>query len=466
MKDNSLEGYSNKEYYEELSSILDASYDGIHITDGKGKTLFFNEACEKMEGITKEYAIGKNVKEFVEDGIYEESTTLKVLEEKRTISMIQQVNGKQVMVTSTPIFKNGKIIRVVSNSRDMTKLEELKKELKDLKTIQKKEHRELEYLRLMQSEIKNIIAYSSKMKKIINLSLRVSQVDSTVLILGETGVGKGVISKFIHNNSPRKKSPYIKIDCSVIPENLLESELFGYEKGAFTGAKDTGKLGLIEIAEGGTLLLDEIGEMGYSIQSKLLRVLQDRTFLKIGSEKPTSVNIRIIASTNKDLKQMVEKKTFREDLFYRLSVIPINIPPLRERREDIYPIIEKNLKEFNEKFNTNKNITPKALEKLINYDWPGNVRELENIIEQLIVITTDESIDLNDIPEHIRNNNEERIVEKSTNVSSLKDAMEDYEKILLKDAIENSKTIKEAANILNLDYSTARRKLKKYGLTE
>src|SRR5699024_7964069 len=308
------------------------------------------------------------------------------------------------MVTDTPIFKDNKIIRVVANSRDITQLNILRKELEYTKKINERYHSELNLTRTKQLE-SDIIADDLVTKKIVDLAIHVANVDSIVLIQGESGVGKGVFSKLIHDNSRRKENTFVKIDVSAIPENLLEAELFGYEKGAFTGANENGRIGLIEFANGGTIFLDEIGEMPLSMQTKLLRVIQDRKIVRVGGNKEIPIDIRIIAATNKNLKSMIQDKTFREDLYYRLNVVPIVIPSLRERKKDIFPIIMKNLKKFNDKYNLQKNIQPEALDLLIRYDWPGNIRELENMIERLIVTVKNNSISITDIPLKINDNN-------------------------------------------------------------
>lgn len=453
----------NKDLLEEFDAILESSYDGIHITDGAGVTLRFNSACERIEGISRNEVIGKYMKELVDLGIYSESVALEVLEKGIPVTLLQKVKGKEVIATGTPIFKNGKINRVVINSRDITELSKLKKELRTAQHISKKYESELEILRLEQIKTDNIIVHSPKMKKIVMLASRVAVVDSTILIQGESGVGKGVLSKFIHSTSNRKNGPFIKIDCGSIPESLLDSELFGYEKGSFTGADKRGKIGLIELANEGTLFLDEIGELPLNLQTKLLRVIQDREFYRIGGKNPVPVNIRIIAATNRDLKTMITEKKFREDLYYRLNVVPLFIPPLRERKEDIQPIIIHCLDRFNKKYTFKKNITPDSIDYLIDYDWPGNVRELENIIERLIVTSLDDVIELEDLPNNVINSKvEERTSYSLDNISSLKDVMDNYEKSLLLSVIEKSNSTQEMGDILKLDKSTIRRKLKKH----
>ncbi|MDQ0253002.1 PAS domain S-box-containing protein [Evansella vedderi] len=445
---------------EEFEAILDSSFDGIHITDGQGVTLFYNKACERIEGLNKEEVIGVNVQRLVDQGVYPNSLALKVLETKMPMTQLQKVNGKEIMVSAKPIFINGQITRVVMNSRDITELNLLKQELSHEKMIKEQYQTELEFIRTEKMP-SHIVCESLEMQKMMDLIFTVSNVDSSILIQGESGVGKEVISRFIHKKSKRKEGPFIKIDCGAIPENLLESELFGYEKGAFTGADKNGKVGLIELAHGGTLFLDEIGELQLSLQVKLLRVLQDREVVRVGGKAPIKVDIRIIAATNKELEKMIKDKTFREDLYYRLNVVPLNVPPLRERKRDIYPLIQKVLKKFNEKYSLQKEIHPDAIKLLIDYEWPGNIRELENVIERLVVTSKDNTIDLERLPANMKRENK---FYKPDSQLSYKEVMEAYEREFLKEKLAKVKNIARMAEELKIDESTVRRKLKKLNI--
>lgn len=456
-----------KDLQQEYQTIFESSYDGITITDGEGITLRINPACERIKGVESKDVVGRHLQELVDQGIYSESATVKVLEKKAQVTILQKVpSGKEIITTGTPIFKDGEIIRVVTNSRDITELNKLKRELSEAHELAEKYQSELKLLRSEQIKTKDIVAHSPEMKKIIVLVNRVAPVDSTVLIQGESGVGKGVISKLIHSNSKRKTGPFIKIDCGSIPEALLESELFGYEKGAFTGANKEGKVGTIELANGGTLFLDEIGELPLNLQVKLLRTLQDREICRIGGNRPIPVDIRVIAATNRNMEKMVKEKAFREDLYYRLNVVPIFILPLRNRREDIQPLIMSSIERFNSKYNFYKRIELNAIEALIQYDWPGNIRELENIIERLAVVTNSENIKIQDLPSSIVDFKRSKI-EKVLDIEqslSFRETMRECEKRLLIAVMENARSIKEMANILNLDRSNVRKKLKKHGI--
>jgi transcriptional regulator with PAS, ATPase and Fis domain len=370
-------------------------------------------------------------------------------------------DGKELLATGTPVFKDEKISLVIVNVRDVTELNNLKKELEQTKNMSHEMIRELEALRTEQNLTGNLLLDSPAMHKIIKLAQKVAKVDSTVLILGESGVGKGVLSKFIHENSNRSSKPFIKIDCSAIPESLIESELFGYERGAFSGAEKSGKLGLVEMADGGTLFLDEIGELPLNLQVKLLRLLQDSEFIRVGGKEPIPVNIRVIAATNRNLEQLMEEKRFREDLFYRLNVIPIFIPPLRERREDIYPLIMNFLDIFNRKCNEKKQVDPAAMKILMNNQWPGNVRELENMIERLVVTSNDNNISVHDLPAHLLKQGDPELLMIG---ETYRQCMDNYEKKLLAKILEVAPNTTDMSRILGIDTSTIRRKLKKHGI--
>ena len=373
-----------KNLNKELDAIIESVSDGIYITDGNGDTLRINSSYEKITGIKSEEVLGKNMRELVKKGVFSESVTFKVLEKKAPVSVMHEIKtGQSVLSTGHPVFNDdGEIVRVVTTARDVKELNHLKKELNEAKELSKKYYSELEKLRKQQAQIDDIVVKSSKMKNVIDLAIQMGRVDSTVLITGESGVGKEVVANVIHKSSERTSGSLIKVNCGAIPDNLLEAELFGYDEGSFTGAKKGGKPGMFELADEGTLFLDEIAEMPLKLQVELLRVLQEAEITRVGGTKSINIDVRIIAATNKDLNKMLETGEFREDLFYRLNVVPINIPPLRERREDISQLIYKFLDEFNKKYDKNKKISLDTINFLENYEWPGNVRELKNLIER------------------------------------------------------------------------------------
>lgn len=444
------------EQVELFQTAFESSYDGIHILDREGRTLYINKACERIEGITPEVAARTNIRQLVEQGFYSESVTLKVLETNGPVSLVQKVrNGNTVLATGTPIYKDGKIDKVIVNSRDITELNILKQALSEREILAKKYQEEVRLLRMATDQRSPFVVKSPKMRQIEHLGIMVAKVDSTVLIIGESGVGKGVMSRFIHNHSSRREGPFVKIDCSAIPENLFESEVFGYEKGAFTGAEKSGKPGLLELAGGGTVLLDEIGDMPLSLQPKLLRAIQDREFVRVGGKEVLPVDVRFIASTNRDLEQMVQEKSFREDLYYRLNVVPILIPPLRERKEDILPLIEDITKHINQRYGLSKNLSKGAIRVMLAYDWPGNVRELENIIERILV-TEEDDLELVENLIGFR--------EPLQEGQSYKEQLEEFDKRLLLRTLREEGTVQQAAERLAVDATTLRRKLHRYGV--
>ncbi len=316
--------------------------------------------------------------------------------------------------------------------------------------------------------IDNIIARSDKMKQVLNLAQKVAETDCTVLVLGESGVGKEVIAKLIHKQSPVHNGPFIKVNCGAIPETLLESELFGYSPGAFTGASKEGKKGKFELAHNGTLLLDEIGDLPLSLQVKLLHVLEEKEVIRIGSNKPQKINVRIIAATNKDLLQLVKTGKFRKDLYYRLNIVPIKIPPLRERKDDIMPLIIHFKKIYEAKYGTRRNCSIEVINLFCSHDWPGNVRELKNLLERIYIISESDKLitpevlikDYLNITSNF-NNNDTVIVNK---LGSLKEIKEEAERQLIKLALKSTGTLYKAAQLLQVDKATISRKVKKYNL--
>ncbi|HBB27899.1 MAG TPA: transcriptional regulator [Clostridiales bacterium] len=432
-----------------LEAVIESSYDGIFITDGNANALYVNKSYERIAGITKEEVLGKNMLDLEKSNIISKSATLIALRDKKITTLSQTFKtGKSVIVTSTPIFdENKNIILVVTNVRDISELEDLKLQLEGLK-----------------SKIVGgceIIAKHKSMTKLLENAKRIASVDTTVLILGETGVGKEGIAKYIYANSHRANKPYIKVNCGAIPENLLETEFFGYEKGAFTGAKNEGKAGLFELANDGTIFLDEIGELPLNMQVKLLRVLQEETITKIGGSKEIKINVRIIAATNKDLEKLVEEGQFRDDLYYRLNVIPILVPPLRERKDDILLLTKHFECYYNKKYNSNKKIDNTVIDILHNYNWPGNVRELKNTIERMILLNDDNIISLKDLPANILKQKEIEVINRFES-STLKDAVSLLEYEMITKAYEKHKNVRDAAEALGIDSSTFVRKRQKY----
>jgi PAS domain S-box-containing protein len=445
-----------------LEAIIETSYDGIYITDGNAVTILANKSYERITGLKADNIIGRNMAELVKSGIISNSATLMVLKSHEPATIYQQFNtGKSAIVTATPFFDEKGIIQmVVTNVRDITDIENLKEKVKISNDENLKYKSIIEELRNQIVNDEYIVAEDEKMLNLLLTAKRVAKVDTTVLITGETGSGKEVLAKYIYNNSSRKDKPFIKINCGAIPESLMESEFFGYVDGAFTGAAKGGKLGLFEVANSGTLLLDEIGELPMPMQVKLLRVLQDGEVDKLGSSKSIKVDVRIIAATNKNLEDMVNKETFREDLYYRLNVVPLKIPPLRERRSSIIPTVEYYLNIFNKKYSIHKKFSREALKYLFEYDWPGNIRELRNSVERLTITTLGDTITMDDIPRNISDSIYKS--DKREVLTTLSEAVERIEKEMILNAYERHGNVRGAARELGIDASTFVRKRKKY----
>jgi len=447
-----------------FDTIIDSSFDGLFICDRDGKVLRINKASERIGGITAKKLIGRNVKELVAEGIFDKSVTLEVLKKKTSVTMIQHVKGgKRVLVTGNPIFdETGEIAFVVTNDRDITELDHLRDQLHETQTLAKEYISKLAELELKGIDLHNILFRSREMERVIDLAIRIAVADSTVLILGESGVGKGIIAKLIHKHSDRSQGPFIRVDCAGIPDALIESELFGYERGAFTGAKDEGKPGFIELANNGTLFLDEVGEIPLTSQSKFLRFLEDHEVIRVGGTEQRKINVRVITATNKNLEQMVSSKLFRGDLFYRINVIPINIPPLKERKEDIVPLALHFLGKLNETYQRKKILSPEVVEVLYEYDFPGNVRELANIIERLVVAVENDRIELKDLPNSIKGYLKNDIPFPTLQEDiPLKDALKQCENRIIERTIKKYGSQRRAAKVLKIHQATVSRKIKK-----
>lgn len=438
----------------ELNGLIECSCDGMMMTDGQGRILRVNSGWKRIIGISDEQ-LPDNVTDLEKQKIIYPSAALLALKEKRRITILQEChNGRQLIATANPISDiNGNINRVVVNIRDLEELNQLQNKWVYYRNCDAEP---------IQSSMPGLIGNSPAFIKAVNTAAEIANVDSTVLLLGETGVGKDMIARFIHRTGSRKNGPFVKINCGAIPETLIESELFGYETGAFTGAKREGKRGLFEAADKGILFLDEIGELPLAMQVKLLQALQEKKITRIGGIKAIDVDVRIIAATNKDLAAMVKEGSFRADLYYRLNVVPIIIPPLRQRDDDIIPLAQYFLKQFNEKYNADKKLDISAYKALKDYTWPGNVRELENIIERLVVTTKGDIINAEDIWGCLDYNTSTSSVIKVNDIIPLKEAVEEVERQLICMAHERYKNTYRMAERLNINQSTIVRKLKKY----
>lgn len=456
-----------KELNEELDAIIESSFDGLYITNGQGVTLRLNKAFERITGIQAEEFIGRNVKDIEKEGIVSESVSLLVLQKREAVTIIQETRtGKTALATGNPVFdKKGNIIRVVSNVRDITELNRLKQKLEHIEGLNRHYENEIKTLHMQYKGHDRIVTRSNRMRNLLETVVRLAQVESTILITGESGTGKELIAETVHENSPRHDKNFLKVNCGAIPANLLESELFGYEAGAFTGARKEGKAGYFELAHTGTLFLDEIGDLPLELQVKLLRVLQSREIMRIGASTPLKIDVRIIAATNRNLEEMVEQKLFREDLYYRLNVVPIEVPPLREHKEDIAPLAAHFIQCFNRKYKLEKRIAAGVVDIFMQHHWPGNVRELENIIERLVVITPGDIIEADDLPSYLGTGvGQEGSGIVVNQILPLKEAVESVEKQILEKAYLKYRTTRQMARELQVDASTIVRKASKYGI--
>jgi len=470
----------------------------IHIINEEGFIIFVNKAWSNAYKIRRELAVGKHIQDVMQnelqyflslenphpsdesvrvndltsshlDDISNESTALKALNQRKKISMVtSSTDGNKIMVTSTPVFSGlNEIVYVYTLVQNLTELSKLKERLDSEIEMNNLLKSKLSSL-LEKKETSKIVGRSKKIREIKDLIPVIAKTDASILILGESGVGKEVLAKEIYLNSNRVEKPFLTINCSAIPENLLESEMFGYEKGAFTGAISS-KPGLFELANGGTIFLDEIGTMPLSLQPKLLRVLQENEFMRVGGTKKISLDVRFISATNEKLMEMISSGKFRQDLYYRLNVIPVKLPSLRERKDDIRILSERFLDEFNKKYNKRKIFNESALAGLERYDWPGNIRELRNAIERLVIIGEKDVICENQLSfltqakDHLPESN---LTYNIDSTISLKDAVTKYEKALIQDALKKHKTTYGAAKALRTSQSMIARKSKSLGINK
>ncbi|WP_259497845.1 sigma 54-interacting transcriptional regulator [Desulfofundulus thermocisternus] len=456
---------------QQLESFLNASSDGILVTDRAGNVLRVNRALLDLmanAGLPGKWADSEDTPERIlqikKHAIYPESLLQDIIvngEKKSKVIELGEEKKRQILITGNPVFDGGELSAVLFNYRDLTQFNELRYQLEITKATSERYGMELEKLRYHLGEKTGFIIASPVMQNILDVVFRVAQVDSTVLLLGESGVGKDCIANLIHAYSQRKDGPFIKINCGAIPESLLESELFGYEPGAFSGASREGKPGLFELAENGTLLLDEVGDLPLPLQVKLLRALQDKNITRIGGVKSKTINVRIIAATNQDLAVKVKEGLFRKDLYFRLNVVPINIPPLRERKEEIIPLVREFTRRVNEKYKLAKSFAPEVLDVFVRYNWPGNVRELENVIERLIVTSPGEIIGKEQVPSFLLEDEDLTPGVSVRGIMPLKAAVRELERQLIEEAIARFGSICQAARALGVDQSTLNRKRKR-----
>ncbi|RST71505.1 AAA family ATPase [Siminovitchia acidinfaciens] len=453
-----------------FTRILNALSDGILISDGEGKVIWLNKACANFSNRPKSFFIGKDVYLLEELGVFRPSVTKMVIEKQASVSTVQTTTGKdsRFIVTGHPIKdEEGKIDCIIALTKDITEIVQTTTELEETQSLLKRYSQEI--MRINYEKQIDSYYFSGQSPAYLSLLQTIDKIalaDSTVLLSGETGVGKNVFAQRIHGLSERGSGPFVEINCGAIPETLIESELFGYAKGAFTGANKAGKAGMIKMADGGTLFLDEIGELPIHLQAKLLQFLQQKKFLPIGSTEHQTANVRVIAATNLDLMEEVKKGNFRSDLYYRLNVLPISIPSLREREEDIVGLIQFNLEKYNQKHKRRCRLSSDALDCLQNYEWPGNIRELENLIERLVIIAHEDDIQVQDLPPQMRER-EDMVFDLASfnNGESLTEILDSVEKNIITKAYAQFKTTRKTAEELGITQSLLMRRLKKYNLT-
>ncbi|WP_245575643.1 sigma 54-interacting transcriptional regulator [Alicyclobacillus contaminans] len=446
---------------EELERILNTLFDEVFVTDGSGITVRVDRMVDVNYGLTADELVGKSVFDLERDKVFYPSVTAMVLRERKRITALQTTRlGRRLIVTGNPVFDaNGDIVRVISYTRDITS------------------PTDSEWTAPSASEETPgpaFVAADLAMQRVLALCRRVAPTQATVLLLGETGVGKNRVAHLIHTLSGRKDGPYVEINCATIPESLFESELFGYERGAFTGARREGKPGKAELADGGTLFLNEIAEVPLHIQAKLLDLVQEHVITRVGGERPRRVNLRIIAATNQDLETLVQEGRFRRDLYYRLNVVPVTLPPLRERPTDIPHLVHSLLDYFCRRNQIpTKVMHPDALDCLKRYAFPGNIRELENLLERLVITVEDPVL----LPEHLPPNvlataapNRPQTAKPvptplvGAPYGGLRAQLEAVERALIADAAGRCRTTYEMAAQLGISQSTVVRKLKQYGI--
>lgn len=446
--------------------ILDAVFDDLIVVNSDMTVIYATEGFEKNYNVKKSEVIGRNVSELEDAQIFNPSVAKKVFETKEHIIMSQtNKEGKYLIIHGVPVFdENGEVLFSVSYSVSRHEIEELQKENEKLLNLLDEYKIKLEEL---QHYMKHGMTDLQGSKFAMECIDKIKAYDVSVLFTGESGVGKTTFARYLHDSSNRAEGPFVEISCGAIPENLLESELFGYESGSFTGAKKDGKKGLIEMADKGTLFLDEIGELPLRLQAKLLKVLQSKSFTSVGGVKEKSVDFRLVTATNKDLEKMVKTGEFREDLLYRINVITIDIPPLRERPEDCISLIKYFTDELNLRYNTQKTLDRQCIEKLCEYSWPGNIREMKNCIERLILLSDSELISADSLPYHIRCRCEKTEEtpdgsEKTLPQKTLSERLEEYERQIITEAAKSCRSSSALAEALGISQPTAYRKMKKY----
>ena len=451
-----------------FDSILDVLSDGIYISDRDGNTLKVNTMYEKLIGLKREDLVGRKVQDLVKEGVFDLVLNPQIVKTGQPATSVQTTKkGQKLILNGHPIFdEEGKVALVVTFVRDVTVMSQLRDQIAAQNKLLEQLRTNVQYIN--EESIQKFPLNGFKSREMVHLTKLIEKIaatDAAVLVLGETGVGKEFFARSIHRASPRGDKTFFKVDCTTIPENLIESELFGYAAGAFSGANVKGKPGLFEMADHGTLFLDEIGELPLAMQVKLLRVLQDQEILPVGSTRVRKVDVRIIAATNCDLEKNVEEGRFRSDLYYRLRVAVLSIPPLRDRREDIMPLAHHFLNKYAARYKKEVHFGSTIEDVFINYRWPGNIRELENLIASQVVTCERDVIEVADLTGCKLNESCERKRNLYETIEarnrSLKEIVQDLEREILSGAIEVHGSMAKVAEVLKIDRSTIFRKLKR-----
>ena len=446
----------------ELLNAVEASNDGIVISNAEGRYTYCNPSYRRISGLAWHDLVGHTAEEMIAAGTVNNATAPTIFRTKKSYTSSQTFRtGVTTSISGNPILDaHGNIQKVIVNVRDTTELEHLRAELN---ASQDKLTMFTEVIETLQGQKNSLLFASPAMRAVHADVVKFARVDAPLLIMGETGVGKEVVADVVHKLSPRNLKPFLKINCAAIPEHLLESELFGYEGGAFTSARKGGRVGLFELADGGTVFLDEIDSLPHELQAKLLRFLQKQEFYRVGGNKLITVNVRLITATNMDIDVLNREAIFRTDFFYRLYVLTIKVPPLRERSEDILELSRMFLTQYNEKYQTDKQMDPMVYRLLLGYSWPGNVRELENLIERLVVVSNGPLITPEYLPEHLRG------IPGSGRASAIwgrsyKDERESFEKAFWQEIVGKYRTTREMAEAAGVTHSTVVKRIQSLGL--
>jgi PAS domain S-box-containing protein len=448
----------------DFEAIFEAMFDGVWVCDSTPRLLWINSACEELNEIKREDVCGKTVDELLALGNFDNDVTRRVLSTGRPYAINQRVkSGRSLLVNGVPVFNHdGEVEFVVGTERDLTELNLLREELSRSNERSQRVNSELLSLKLRDIKDREIVVESDDMRRVLDTALRIAGFDTTVLLTGASGTGKSMIARVIHEGSGRREKPFMSVNCGAIPGSLLEAELFGYVEGAFTGANRGGKSGLIEAAHEGTLFLDEIDAFPPDAQVKMLTFLDTQGFIRVGGRVVDSVDVRLIAATNKNLAELVANGNFREDLWFRLNIVPIELPPLSARRVDIPPLVSNTLEALNNRYETSKQISPDTMDLLCRYDFPGNVRELQNALEHSFVMSKSDSIGVADLPPQIRRRSP--VVDRVDSTTSLRKALDFVEFDYLERAIGRCRRQLDIGRELGVSQATVARLLKKHGL--